>query len=257
MALRRLIEAGTRGCRVILCARQLSRLIPPIVSRCTRFRVPAPDPRELAKLLLRAVPRTSQTARLRLPAGLDDSAAQSQGSPPADAGSRLLHHVLARSGLNVRKALLFWQSGVSEMLRSREPDVRFLTDWEARIRAIVRALAERPTLDALEAQRGALSALLRAPGFTAPLALILAALADAAFAILLPQPPSGEGPGGPGGPAATNFPRARALSRGLARVDRNAALGTPRGVPLHLDALLAQLVLLAAHRGAEPPARIK
>ena len=71
-ALRRTMERFMATCRLILITNSMSRLIPPLRSRCLSVRVPLPPPDQLKAALV----ETARRENFKLPAGLADTVAR-------------------------------------------------------------------------------------------------------------------------------------------------------------------------------------
>lgn len=136
-ALRRTMEKYAAGCRLLLAASSLSRVIEPLRSRCLCVRVPAPSPDALAALV------TGVGAK----EGLD---------VPADLAAR----VAAAARGNARRALLALQAARATAYPF-QPDAAIPPpDWEAYVGDLVADVVREQSPKSLYVARGRLYELL-------------------------------------------------------------------------------------------------
>jgi len=130
-ALRRTMERYAAGCRLVMTATSLSRVIDPLRSRCLCVRVPAPTPAELGGLLAGVAKKEGLTL------------------PP-----ELAARVAAASGRSARRALLCLEAcrAASYPFSPSQPVER--PDWESYVSEIAAAALADPSPKALYTARG-------------------------------------------------------------------------------------------------------
>jgi len=138
-ALRRTMEKYMKTCRIFLLCESVSKIIPPLRSRCLAIRIAAPSTEEVEKIL-------SKTA------------AKEQMKLPPELGQRIAEH----SGRDVRRALLMLESTYAQTPQPTATTQLPQEAWEGAVtRVAQRILEEQSPKRAMEV-RGALYELLAA-----------------------------------------------------------------------------------------------
>jgi replication factor C subunit 3/5 len=130
-ALRRTMERYAAGCRLVMTAASLSRVIEPLRSRCLCVRVPAPSQAELVSLLAGVAKKEGLT----LPAELAD-------------------RVAAASGRSARRALLCLEACRAAAYPFTPGQAVERPDWEAYVSEIAASALADPSPRALYTARG-------------------------------------------------------------------------------------------------------
>jgi replication factor C subunit 3/5 len=138
-ALRRTMEKYMKTCRIILLCESVSKIIPPLRSRCLAIRIPAPTTEEIEGVLQ----KTAKKEDLTLPPALGRRIAES-------------------SRRDIRRALLMFESTYSQTAQPTETTQLPQEAWEGAVsRLAQRILEEQSPKRAMEV-RGALYELLAA-----------------------------------------------------------------------------------------------
>jgi replication factor C subunit 3/5 len=138
-ALRRTMEKYMKTCRIILLCESVSKIIPPLRSRCLAIRIPAPSTEEIEGILMK-------------------TAAKEQMVLPPELGRRIAES----SGRDVRRALLMLESTYAQTPQPAATTPLPQEAWEGAVtRVAQRILEEQSPKRAMEV-RGAMYELLAA-----------------------------------------------------------------------------------------------
>ncbi|KAL1767796.1 replication factor C subunit 3 [Sigmodon hispidus] len=136
-ALRRTMEKYMSTCRLILCCNSMSKVIPPIRSRCLAVRVPAPSIEDICSVLSTVCKKEG----LALP-------------------SKLAHRLAEKSCRNLRKALLMCEACRVQQYPFTEDQEIPETDWEVYLKETANAIVTQQIPQRLLEVRGRLYELL-------------------------------------------------------------------------------------------------